>query len=140
MNHNYKKLNYSVLLVDDEPLIRLALRTLISNSGLPLVVTGEEADGIDALRFIQLNQKIDIVIIDMKMPVMNGIDFLKKLNEWKSQHILHEAPVCIVLSAFSDYDLVRESFVLGAIDYIVKVDLDKRIVVPLLKKTIDMLG
>ncbi|MGG4034234.1 helix-turn-helix domain-containing protein [Paenibacillus cisolokensis] len=128
--------NYHVLLADDEPLFRLALRTLLSESGLPLKIVGEASDGQEALHWVRTHRDLDIVIVDMKMPGMSGIDFLNALSDWSSTGVQDELPVSIVLSAYQDYSLVRQAFLLGALDYIVKVDLDKSHVIPVLKKAI----
>jgi|GEM_PF-519820 two-component system response regulator YesN len=127
---------YRILLVDDEPLFRLALRTLLSESGLPLHIVGEASDGREAMKWVRSHPELDIVIVDMKMPGVSGIDFLRELYGEPAADAQPSQPVSIVLSAYQDYALVRQAFVLGAFDYIVKVDLDKSHVVPVLEKAI----
>ncbi|OUS77969.1 hypothetical protein B1748_04145 [Paenibacillus sp. MY03] len=105
-----------VIIVDDERTIRVAMRTMISweENGLELVDTA--ADGKQALQLIDASP-IDIVITDLKMPNMNGIELLHALAERGF------SGRSVVLSNHGDYELVREAMKIGAVDYLLKLTL-----------------
>lgn len=63
--------NLRVLLVDDQPLIRLGFRLVLEGAGIDIV--GEAADGEQGLEFARQLQP-DVVLMDVRMPVMNGIE------------------------------------------------------------------
>lgn len=104
---------YRILVVDDEKIVRLALKTIIGNHEDRFQITGEASDGLMALELIK-KQSIDIVITDLKMPKMDGIQLIKTLKkDGFTGRIL-------VLSNYDDYDLVREAMKHGATDYLLK--------------------
>ena len=101
-----------ILLVDDHPLVRAGIRTLIEK--LPEVeVTGEAADGREALRMIREHQP-DIVLMDIAMPGLNGLDATARISA--------EFPgvLVVVLSMYTDQEYVRQAIKAGAAGYLVK--------------------
>ena len=101
-----------VLVVDDERSMRELLTIVLQNEGLEVI---EADDGRSALEiFEREGDNIDLVIQDLKMPGVNGIDLLKTLKSSSS-----EIPV-IVITAFSTWDSAVEAMRLGAYDYIRK--------------------
>lgn len=95
------------LIVDDEPLARDVIRRYISEiSTLELV--GECANAIQAFTALQ-QQPIDLLFLDIRMPQLNGNDFLKALKN---------PPKVIFTTAFSEYAL--EGYELDVVDYLVK--------------------
>lgn len=69
---------------------------------------------------LERHRDIDLVVIDIHMSRMDGITFLERLQSVE----LPVKPLVVVLSAYPDYDYVRQAFLLGAVDYIVKAELD----------------
>jgi two-component system response regulator YesN len=126
---------FRVMIVDDEPLVRLALNALIPWSELGCVVVAEAVDGLGAWERISGYQDIDLMIVDMSMPIMDALTLLSKLQEANLAH----APMSIVLSAYSDFEFVRKAFLLGAVDYIMKADLDPEHIIPVIQKTTSLL-
>lgn len=106
-----------VLIVDDEPLMRIGIKSSIDwvSNGFDLV--GEASNGKQALELINYANP-DIVITDIKMPVMDGIELIKDIN------LNHPGIFSIVLSCHDDFKYVREAMKYGAIDYFIKTDLD----------------
>lgn len=99
-----------LIIADDESLIRLNLReTLIS---LGYLVIGEAGDGLSAVNLAR-ELKPDLVVMDIKMPRLDGIQAAKMLTEEKI------APV-LLLTAYSDRDLVERARDAGVVGYIVK--------------------
>jgi YesN/AraC family two-component response regulator len=115
-----------VLLVDDEPLVRLALKSLIPWGEHGFADPLEAGNGEQALRLLAKHPDIELVFLDISMPVMNGLELLERLR------LADRMPEVIVLSAYGDYPLVREAFKLGVADYLIKADLDAGRVLPLL--------
>ena len=97
-----------VLIVDDEVLVRIGIKHSITwdQNGFELI--GEASDGKEALEMIQ-KLAPDIVILDINMPYLSGIDFLKSLDE---------APLTILTTAYSEYAL--EGYQLNVVDYLLK--------------------
>lgn len=67
---------YSVLIVDDEPEIRLGLKLKVDWESLGLNIAGEAGNGAEAMEWLT-QHPADVVITDMNMPVMNGVSFWK---------------------------------------------------------------
>jgi two-component system, response regulator PdtaR len=101
---------HRVLVVEDEALIRLDLIEMLSEEGY--VVVGEAADGQQAVEQATALRP-DLVIMDVKMPRMDGIDAASIIAERRI------APV-VILTAFSQRDLVERARDAGAMGYLVK--------------------
>ena len=99
-----------VIIADDESLIRMDLREMLLN--LDYLVVGEVGDGRSAVNLAR-ELKPDVVIMDIKMPDMDGIDAAKILTEEQI------APV-ILLTAYSQKDLVERAKEAGVVGYMVK--------------------
>ncbi len=99
-----------LIIADDESLIRIDLREMLLN--LDYLVVGEVGDGLSAVNLAR-ELRPDVVIMDIKMPDMDGIEAAKILTE---EHI---APV-ILLTAYSQKDLVERAKEAGVVGYMVK--------------------
>ena len=99
-----------VVIADDESIIRMDLKTLLEEMGHD--VAGEAADGQKALNLAR-TLKPDVVIMDIKMPVMDGLDAAKIISEEKI------APV-VLLTAYSQKDLIERAKDAGVFGYLVK--------------------
>jgi two-component system, LytTR family, response regulator len=98
------------LIVDDEPIARKVLREeleLIDD----VEVIGEAADGAAALEKIG-SEEPDLVLLDLQMPAMGGLDVVRQLKQ--SKHV----PVIVIVTAYDQHAL--EAFEAGAIDYLLK--------------------
>lgn len=105
----------NILVVDDEPdmqlLVRQKFRKQISSGVFNFHFAG---NGQEALSKITENPEIEIVMTDINMPVMTGLEFLEKVNS--AQHDFK----CIVASAYNDIDNIRTAMNRGAFDFITK--------------------
>ena len=99
-----------VLVAEDESLIRMDLIEMLREEGYDVV--GEAADGAAAVEQAE-ELKPDLVVMDVKMPVLDGISAAKKIVEKRI------APV-LILTAFSQRDLVERARAAGAMAYLVK--------------------
>lgn len=105
-----------VLIVDDEMLARMGIKSLIAWNQRGYTVVGEAENGKKAIQLIK-ELEPDIVILDIKMPVMNGVEVIKEVNKESYQ------PAFIVLSSYDDFDYVKQALILGAKDYFLKLEL-----------------
>ncbi|WP_338090616.1 ANTAR domain-containing response regulator [Planosporangium thailandense] len=99
-----------VLIAEDEALIRLDLREMLVEEGYDVV--GEAADGETAVRLAE-DLRPDLVILDIKMPIMDGLAAAEKIAAGRI------APV-VILTAFSQRELVERARAAGAMAYLVK--------------------
>ena len=99
-----------VIIADDESLIRMDLREMLTNLGY--LVIGEVADGRSAVNQAR-ELRPDVVVMDIKMPDMDGIEAAKILTEERV------APV-VLLSAYSQRELVERAREAGVVAYLVK--------------------
>jgi AmiR/NasT family two-component response regulator len=99
-----------IIIADDESIIRMDLREMLSNLGY--LVIGEVGDGRSAVNLAR-ELRPDLVIMDIKMPDMDGIEAAKILTEEKI------APV-LLLTAYSQQELVDRARVAGVVGYLVK--------------------
>ncbi len=99
-----------VIIADDESLIRMDLREMLTNLGY--LVVGEAADGQSAVNQAR-ELRPDVVIMDVKMPDMDGIEAARILTEERI------APV-VLLSAYSQRELVQRAREAGVVAYLVK--------------------
>ena len=111
---------HSVLVVDDEPFVRLSLVSLHPFGAEGFDFAAEAGNGAEALAVLAAHPEIDIVLLDLSMPVMDGLEVLRRLRA----EPLPRPIAVIVLSAHDDYHLVRDAFKLGAADYLLKRELD----------------
>jgi len=123
---------YNVLLVDDEPIVKIALRTMIAWEALGFPICGTASDGAEALALIEKLHP-DIIITDLKMPNMDGLQLIRELNN------LNYPGKVIVASNFGDYELVREALLLGAVDYMLKISIKTDDLIAQLHKTAKLL-
>ena len=101
-----------VLIVDDEANIRFLLKMVVERAGMNLV--GMAASGAAALTYYRRYQP-DLVLMDIDMPMKNGMDALTELlQEHPEAHV-------IMMSSYVDEEVVKKCFQIGAINFILKV-------------------
>ncbi|OME81340.1 DNA-binding response regulator [Paenibacillus sp. FSL A5-0031] len=120
---------FQVLLVDDEPLVRNNLSTLINFRKHGFEISGEAHNGVMALALIEQSPP-HIAIIDVNMPEMNGVELNRTIKE------RYPAIKTIMLSSFDDYDYVRDCLKNGSIDYLLKHRLDGATLIDMLNKAV----
>ncbi|MEG0261287.1 MAG: response regulator [Lysinibacillus sp.] len=99
-----------LLIVDDQQGIRLLLNEVLKKEGY---LTHLAANGIEALQCAE-DHAIDCVLLDMKIPGMNGIEILKRLKEKSPQ-----LPV-FMMTAYGELDIIQEALDSGALHYFTK--------------------
>ena len=103
----------TAVIVDDEPCVRDVVKALGHWRELDIAVVGEAEDGAAGLE-LAMQLKPDIVISDVKMPRMSGLELAAQLQN--SPH----PPKIIIVSGYDDYDLVRQALKCGVTDYLLK--------------------
>ncbi|MDR2939126.1 MAG: response regulator [Clostridiales bacterium] len=109
---------YRVLLVDDEPLVLAGIKSILNWQEHGCELAGNARNGKQALEVMK-TLRPDIVIADINMPVMNGIELLKNAEK------LYPEAVFIMLTNLQEFELALESLRHRAIDYLVKTQLEQ---------------
>lgn len=115
-----------ILLVDDEPLARERLRTLLGDIAgqCPVEVVGEASNGMQALECLR-GLAADVVLSDIRMPGMDGIELASHLGR------LEKPPAVIFTTAYDNYAV--QAFDLNAVDYLLKPVRSQRLLAALQK-------
>ncbi|MFY9175889.1 MAG: response regulator [Caldicoprobacterales bacterium] len=107
-----------VLIVDDEFLVRVGIKTMINWEELGFEIVGDAENGDQALEMAR-ELRPDLVLTDIRMPKMDGLELIRALKEE-----LPETKV-VVLSCYQDFEYVREAMqFLGALDYVPKLSMN----------------
>ncbi len=104
---------YSVLLVDDEEEVLEVIKKKLDWEALGFEVAGSAANGVEALEFVEAHQP-DVVLSDIRMPYMNGLEFAKQVHE------LYPDINMIIFSGFDDFEFAKSAISLGVKDYLLK--------------------
>ncbi|MCL6459996.1 MAG: response regulator, partial [Gorillibacterium sp.] len=122
---------FSLLIIDDEEPVREAIRILGRWGELGIDQLHEATDGKSGLALLQ-REKIDLVLVDMKMPEIDGVEFLQ-IVEQDYPNLL-----AIVISGYNDFEFTRQAIRSKVVDYLLKpinrLDLNQA-----LRKAIDLL-
>lgn len=103
-----------VLLVDDEPFIVQGLQAMIEWEKFGCEVLGNAANGSEALEFLKENE-VDLIIADICMPVMTGLELLEKLRTEKISDAWF-----VILSGYNDFQYAQQAIRYECMDYVLK--------------------
>ena len=110
---------YKLLIIDDEPLVLAGIRSMINWEELNIEVCGSAPNGSKGWD-IMMKEKPDIILTDIKMPVMSGLDLLKKTRDYYGNN---DYPVFVLLTGYEDFHMAREAITYHAVEYLVKLEL-----------------
>lgn len=112
---------YKILIADDEEIFRRKIKRLpyFKDSDI-FTIQYEVQNGLEALEIVK-TEKVDLIITDIRMPVLDGIELLKEI---KNKDL---CSCVILLSNYSDFAYAKEGLIFGAFDYIVKPVDEKKI-------------
>jgi two-component system, response regulator YesN len=124
---------YSAIIVEDEMLVRVGLKSLIKWDKLGLALVSDASNGQEA--FDMYNQyKPDIVITDIKMPQMDGIELIKKIRENDKRTRI------VILTCLEEFEIIRKAVELDVDGYIVKLTMTQKEMEDVLRKSISKLN
>lgn len=114
-----------LMIVDDELLMRIGIRSMINWECYGFQIASEAANGKEALE-AAINIQPDVMITDIKMPVMDGLQLIREAS-----NIL---PSCkyVIVSNFDEFGYVKEALRLGAVDYLIKSEITPDTLIELL--------
>lgn len=101
-----------IVIVEDEPLVRRGLLLTVDWEKLGCCVVGEAENGIEGMEVVKKLDP-DIVLTDVRMPGMSGIDMIEKLQDSTEAEF-------IILSAYSEFAYAKKAMVLGVREYLIK--------------------
>ncbi|MGT2933980.1 ANTAR domain-containing response regulator [Streptococcus catagoni] len=116
-----------ILLVDDDPIVRLDIRSILEAAHYEVVA--EASDGFEAIELCQ-KHKVDLVIVDIKLPLLDGLTASKKILDDALAHSV------ILLSGYSDDHYIQKAKRYGASAYLVK-PLDAKSLIPMVEVCIE---
>lgn len=104
-----------IVLIDDEEVVLRGIRHLLEPKSSEYDILGSFQNPLEALEFIRGHaEETDVVMTDVKMPYMNGIELVRQVNEIRPEI------TTVVMSAYTDYEYIRQSMKNGAVDYLLK--------------------
>ena len=122
-----------ILLVDDDTVNRVAISTMLDWEKLGFKIKATADNGKTALDMFKVGE-FELIITDMRMPVMDGIEFIKEVRK-------KDKNICIVaLSSYNDFELVREAFKNNVEDYILKGELNEEYLSKFILNVKDKIG
>lgn len=104
---------YSLIIVDDDELIRRGLEKVIQWGHLGYEVKGTFKSAIDALEYIKYN-RVDVILTDIRMPQMSGLDLVGEARK------CHEGIKAVIISGYGEFELAKQALVLKVEDYLLK--------------------
>lgn len=114
----------TVLLVEDDPVLRSAYDTILKAEGFKVMVANDGWQGLEIAR----KEPVHTIILDMLMPNISGLEFLRSFKPYD-----HPDTFFLVLSNVADSEEIRQAKDLGASMYLVKSDYSPKEVVNLIK-------
>lgn len=120
---------YRIMLVDDEPLILAGITSMLDWEAHDCRIVGKAVNGQQALDKME-ELKPDIVITDIKMPAMDGLEFMRRCKErgYQAQFIL--------LTNLEEFSLARQAIHLGAVEYLVKLEMTEELLAKALEAAV----
>lgn len=104
---------YRVLIVDDEPFVRRGIRGAVNWNELGIEMVAEAANGVEALsQFLQ--DKPDIILLDINMPRMDGLEFANIVKREKPMTRI------VIITGYNEFEFARTALRIGIDDYVLK--------------------
>lgn len=104
---------WKLIVADDEPKIRRGIESMLDWKDLNVEIVGEAEDGEIALEEVK-QKKPEIILLDINMPFLNGLNLLEKLNEINNKSIV------IIISGYDDFHYAQKALQFNVFDYILK--------------------
>ena len=122
---------YKIIVLEDEPTVRKDLVLLTPWESLGIICVGEADNGEMGLD-LAMQLRPDIILTDIRMPGMDGLEFIEKHKKWCTDNNL-EFPEFLVLSGYSEFEYARQGIRLGVSEYLLKPIDDQNLIAALLR-------
>lgn len=113
MERKVKRKMYNLIFVDDETRVLEVIKNMLPWEDMNIRIVGCCDNAISALE-IMINEHVDILVTDIKMPVMNGIELISRAKE------MYSNIECLVLSGYEEFELARLAMEQGVSGYLLK--------------------
>ena len=120
-----------LIIADDEPLVQAGIKSMINWEDYNISIVGTASNGAAAYELIREHSP-EIVITDIKMPVMSGLELARKCREEG-----RKLPLFIILTSYEEFNFVKEAITYLFMDYLFKLELTPEILLETVKKTIE---
>ena len=124
---------YSILIIDDEPIVKIALRSILPWEEHGFSICGTASNGLEAMPLIEKHQP-DVIITDLKMPGMDGLELIRTLKEKN-----YPGEILVLTAIMKILILCGAHFLLGAADYLLKIKISPDTLLACLNKTTEKL-
>lgn len=122
---------WKLIVADDEPKIRRGIENMLDWQDLNIEIVGEAEDGEIALEVVK-EKKPDIILLDINMPFLNGLNLLEKLKEINNKSIV------IIISGYDDFHYAQKALQFNVFDYILK-PVNKKNMEEIMRKVVNKL-
>ncbi|MFT4107667.1 MAG: response regulator [Lacrimispora sp.] len=122
-----------LLIADDEPLVQIGIKSMLNWPDYGIEICGAAMNGKNALEMIA-EYSPEIVITDIRMPIMNGLELAKACRETYGN-----IPVFIFLTSYEEFQLIKEAMSYEAVDYLIKLELNAEALSETIKKALSRL-
>lgn len=122
-----------LLIADDEPLVQIGIKSMLNWADYGIELCGTAVNGAHALELIE-EYSPEIVITDIRMPIMNGLELAKTCMETYGK-----IPLFIILTSYEEFQLVKEALSYQVVDYLVKLELDPKSLGESINRALDRL-
>lgn len=123
----------NLLIADDEPLVQIGIKSMLNWAEFGIDVCGTSMNGANALEMIE-QYSPEIVITDIRMPIMNGLELAGKCRERYGK-----IPLFIFLTSYEEFQLIKEAMSYEAVDYLIKLELNAQSLAETIKKALSRL-
>lgn len=127
------KIMKKLLIADDEPLVQIGIKSMLNWADYGIEICGTAVNGQNALEMIE-EYSPEIVISDIRMPIMNGLELAKTSRETYGR-----IPLFIFLTSYEEFQLIKEAMSYEAIDYLIKLELNADALSEAVKKALSRL-
>lgn len=120
-----------LIIADDEPLVQAGIKSMINWEDYQISIVGTASNGAAAYELIQEHSP-ELIITDIKMPVMSGLELARKCQEEG-----RKLPLFIILTSYEEFNFVREAITYQVVDYLIKLELTPEVLLETVKKAIE---
>lgn len=110
---------YYVQIIDDEPIIRNGICKMMDWNALGFEISALAQNGKQALEQLEI-EKVDVIITDIEMPIMDGLSFIKEVRNLESEDRKKHQKEIIVLTAYDEFEYAKTAIRYGVSEYILK--------------------